>query len=120
MTAYHQYILIGKMPVAISDEFICQWALWFGHNHNSIRRDTIKPRKPFNKGNGKMLRKINHYRQQEITISTIFLGLDHAWGNAPFPILFETMVFGGLQDNLQVRYSTIDEAVNNHDDIVKK
>ncbi len=120
MTAHHQYILIGKTPVAISDECICQWVLWYGHHHNSIRRETIPSRKPFNKGNAKMLRKINHYRQQEMTISTIFLGLNYAWGNAPFPILFETMIFGGMRDGLQVRYSTIDEAINSHNNIVKK
>jgi hypothetical protein len=33
----------------------------------------------------------------EATISTVFLGLDHGWGGGP-PVLWETMVFGGVLD----------------------
>lgn len=49
----------------------------------------------------------------EVKISTVFLGLDHQFGDGP-PILFETMVFGGRQDEYQRRYSTYDEAEQGH------
>lgn len=50
----------------------------------------------------------------DIRVSTVFLGLDHNWGNGP-PLIFETMVFGGLLDEEQDRYSTWDEAKIGHE-----
>ena len=49
----------------------------------------------------------------EILVSTVFLGLDHNWGEGP-PILFETMIFGGEHDEDQWRYETWDEAIAGH------
>jgi hypothetical protein len=46
-------------------------------------------------------------------VSTVFLGIDHAWDGGP-PILFETMIFGGSHDEYQVRYRTHAEAVAGH------
>ena len=46
-------------------------------------------------------------------ISTVFLGLDHAFGSGP-PILWETMIFGGLLDEFQERYATKAEALAGH------
>lgn len=51
-----------------------------------------------------------------ITVSTVFLGIDHQWGNGP-PLLFETMVFG-TDDDMTERYSTWDEAQAGHDAVV--
>ena len=48
-----------------------------------------------------------------VDVSTIFLGLDHAWGNGP-PLLFETMVFGGALDQEQDRCSTWEQAETMH------
>lgn len=48
-----------------------------------------------------------------ITVSTVFLGINHRFGDGP-PILFETMIFGGKHDQYQERYSTLDEAVAGH------
>ncbi len=50
---------------------------------------------------------------QDVKVSTVFLGIDHAFGYGN-PILFETMIFGGKHDQYQERYSTWDEAVNGH------
>jgi hypothetical protein len=49
----------------------------------------------------------------EVTISTVFLGLDHSWGGGP-PLIFETMIFGGEHSDDQWRYSTWYEAVEGH------
>jgi hypothetical protein len=46
-------------------------------------------------------------------VSTVFLGLDHAWGDGP-PLLFETMIFGGTEDEYCERYSTWEEAEAGH------
>lgn len=49
-------------------------------------------------------------------ISTVFLGMDHGWGEGP-PIVFETMVFSkegdGIEDSV-CRYSTWEEAEAGH------
>lgn len=71
--------------------------------------------------------------EYDIWVSTVFLGLDHSWGDGP-PILFETMVFGppeqteifGRTRTLRpeshlgdmARYSTWEEAMIGHGRIV--
>ncbi len=47
-------------------------------------------------------------------VSTVFLALNHAYGDGP-PLLFETMVFGGPLDQEQERCSTYDEAEAMHE-----
>ena len=48
-----------------------------------------------------------------IRISTVFLGLDHSFGDGE-PLLFETMIFGGKHDQYQERYSTWKDAIEGH------
>jgi len=48
-----------------------------------------------------------------IKVSTVFLGLDHAFGGGP-PQLFETMIFGGEHDEYQERCSTWEQAEEMH------
>lgn len=50
----------------------------------------------------------------EVSISTVFLGMDHNWGFSNVPILWETMVFGGVLDESQERYSSRREALEGH------
>jgi len=50
-----------------------------------------------------------------VSVSTIFLVLDHNWDWVDRrPVLFETMVFGGPLDESQWQYRTWDEAVAGH------
>lgn len=56
----------------------------------------------------------------DVKVSTVFLGLDHNWINGGDPILFETMVFGGVLDREQDRYSTWKQAEKGHEEMVKK
>ena len=48
-----------------------------------------------------------------VSISTVWLGLDHSWDDGP-PLIFETMIFGGDHDQDQWRYSTREEAERGH------
>ena len=50
-------------------------------------------------------------------ISTVFLGIDHGYLTEK-PILFETMIFGGIHDGYQNRCCTLSEAYKMHDDAV--
>jgi len=47
-------------------------------------------------------------------VSTVFLGLDHSFSDEGPPILFETMIFGGVFSEYQDRYATWDEAEEGH------
>lgn len=91
-----RYILENGKPVPCED--LMKWAKWF---------ETAKDRHVGNtvKGN--------------VRVSTIFLGLDHRFGDGK-PLLFETMVFGGLLNGSQERYSTIEEAQKGHKKYCKK
>jgi hypothetical protein len=62
---------------------------------------------------GRAKRRVALTEEGDIAVSTVFLGLDHNWGEGP-PLLFETMIFGGPHDEEQWRYSTWDEAVAGH------
>ena len=58
----------------------------------------------------------------DVRVSTVFLGLDHAWIGEPSPILWETMIFGGEHDQYQERYTSHEDALAGHQraiDLVK-
>jgi hypothetical protein len=88
------YVLdVEGQPVPIDD--VQLWGAWF-ETSAEVRRvaeDQIGP----------------------LWVSTVFLGLDHAWDDGP-PLLFETMIFVGRssQDVQQWRYSTREAAVQGH------
>jgi hypothetical protein len=50
---------------------------------------------------------------KDVMVSTVFLGLDHAFSNGP-PVLWETMIMGGPLDGYQRRYSTRGAALAGH------
>lgn len=84
------YILDGKKPVEEPDLF--KWATGF---------DLSKRRVAFTKG-------------FNIFVSTVFLGLDHSFGDGP-PLLFETMVCRNKVDWGECwRYTTWEEAEAGH------
>jgi hypothetical protein len=54
----------------------------------------------------------------EVTVSTVFLGLDHSWDAGP-PVLWETMVFGLPGDEeICERYTSREAAIAGHNRIV--
>jgi hypothetical protein len=54
-----------------------------------------------------------------VEVSTVWLGIDHGFGFSEHPIIFETMIFGGLYDEYQLRYNTEEQALAGHEMIVK-
>ena len=89
-----RYILEGHKAVPIDD--LMEWAKQFEIDNRVVQQDEI---------NG-------------IKVSTVFLGLDHSFGDGK-PLLFETMIFGGEHDGYQDRYSTWDEAEEGHKQALK-
>ena len=88
------YILDGKEPIEVSD--ITAWAVQFEMADRIVKQTPL---------------------HHDVVVSTIFLGLDHQWGDGP-PLLFETRIFGGKHDQDQWPYSTWDEAVAGHNKVV--
>lgn len=89
------YVFIDKKIRQVS---WLEWAKWFEEVGNRRVAKT-------NLSNG-------------ICISTVFLGLDHQFGQGP-PILFETMVFRGQFDGWRWRYCTYKESIIGHKRVVK-
>ena len=54
---------------------------------------------------------------EDVVVSTVWLGLDHSWGDGP-PLIFETMIFGGEHDEDRWRWSTEGAARSAHHRIV--
>lgn len=86
-----KYILDGKTPVPAD---LMTWARWF---------ETA--------GTSRIVAKTE---VGDMNVSTVFLGLNHAFGGGP-PLLFETMIFGGPPDqDYQERCSTWEQAEAMH------
>lgn len=62
----------------------------------------------------------------QVYVSTVFLGIDHARPSILYkeqkrePVLFETMVFGGVNDGLCRRYTTPEQAKKGHKEIASQ
>jgi hypothetical protein len=93
MGSCDRYILDSKgSPVQCFD--IKEWAEWFGDFENRVIMKT--------------------QATDEAVVSTMFLGVDRNYTGTGAPILFETMIFGGIKDGEQRRYATREEALNGH------
>lgn len=89
----HKYILNADGEPVIERDLL-RWAEWYGTANRRVAHTVISP---------------------EVSVSTIFLGLDHNFPMIGPPILWETMIFGGTL-NLEVwRYATREAAVEGHD-----
>jgi hypothetical protein len=75
-----------------------KWTIQFGDYHNRV---------------------VAQHTISGVQISTVWLGLDHQYGDGP-PLIFETMVFGGPMDQEMDRYSTLEEAKTGHRRMVTK
>ena len=91
------YILVDGEPVPESD--ILKWGRWFEDADRVIARLKVA---------------------EGVEVSTVFLGLDHSFGEDGPPLLYETMVFGGKLDQELERYATLEEAQHGHDRMVTR
>jgi hypothetical protein len=86
------YILNNNnKPIPASIKEAADW-LEEGSNRRTVKRDEI----------------------DDITVSTVFLGLDHSWTPGGKPVLWETMIFGGEHDQYQERYTSHEDALEGH------
>lgn len=89
-----RYAILNGKKVQVVE--LDEWATWFENADRRVAK---------NKLNG------------GIEVSTVFLGINHAFGGKPR--WFETMVFGGEHDGYCERYETWDEAETGHKRIVE-
>lgn len=91
------YILNSQnLPERVYD--VLEWAQWLENSPNrQLANDTI--------GN--------------VVVSTVFTGLDICLIEGIRPLLWESMVFGGLHDGYQCRYTSSEEALHGHELLVK-
>ena len=54
-----------------------------------------------------------------VEVSMVFLGLNHGFGTGDKPVLWETMIFGGPQDDYCDRYCSRAEALAGHTKAVR-
>lgn len=90
------YILKHRRPIPCDD--LIKWGKWFNQSHKRRVRSTY----------------INN-----LWISTVFLGIDHQWGDGP-PLLFETMLFNQHEEEpaFTARCTTWREALRQHRDVI--
>jgi hypothetical protein len=86
------YILENGVPVKARSTL--EWGRWFEENKDQKR--------------------VAYDEMRGCRISTVFLGMDHNWGEGP-PILYETRIFGGEHDEWQERAATREEALQIHE-----
>jgi hypothetical protein len=88
-------------PVPVSS--VLDWANWFestkGTEIRVVAVDAVAP---------------------GVSVSTVFLGLDHSWSDTGPPSLFESLVFGGPLDGEMNRYPTRDAAIAGHAALVER
>ena len=99
-----RYILDGHNPVPEPD--LMKWGEWMQTANRTVKITT-----------GSISSQGDYIG--DIRVSTVFLGLDHSFGGKA-PVLFETMVFGGLMDQSQDRCSTWEAAEQMHDKMCEK
>jgi len=105
------YILKGKTPVLENN--LIKWAKWTSTTDRALLQETLVLNHPDLPLIGEVV--LHDRTIENISISTVFLGIDHNFCEEGPPILFETMVFGGKFDGTQQRYPTWDEAVQGHE-----
>ena len=95
----HLYILVDGEPVGV--ENVLEWMRWRQEHLDDCRVALTK--------------------LDGVEISTVFLAVDYGlWSEEMPPILFETMIFGGDNDRACRRYSTLEEAMKGHEEMVER
>jgi len=87
---------------------------WYilNNNNNPIATPMVEAAEWLEEGSDR--RTIKRDEIGDILVSTVFLGLDHAWIPGGKPVLWETMIFGGEHDQYQERYTSHEDALEGH------
>ena len=88
------YILVDGEPRPVD---LLTWGKWLQTAERQLARTTVS---------------------EGVEVSTVFLGLDHSFGQGP-PLIWETMIFGGPHDSYQPRASTLAAAEAQHASAVR-
>ena len=99
------YILNEHTPVKCEE--LIKWATWFETANRTVKKDTAKVT-------------LDGRNVGQVRVSTVFLGIDHAFPGVSEPMLFETMVFGGDLDQHCDRCSTWEAAEKMHELWIEK
>lgn len=89
------WILDGHTPVPTRS--VLEWGQMFERMDRHVARDIVE-----------------QPESDPVTVSTVFLGIDHNFFGSGPPLLFESMVFGGPLDEETYRYPTWDAAAEGH------
>ncbi len=135
------YVLNNKKPVRALNTI--EWGNFYGSPDRSVnktrflltkKRELIKRRKrlktikareapiTIKRKHRKLLENSIYHKRRRLkgaefgVVSTVFLGIDHGWGDEP--MFFETMVFEGKYDQLQARCPDWDSAEIMHHSVV--
>lgn len=88
---------------AVPTDDAIEWGHWFETANRTVSNDLDEG------DDGKTIR-----------VSTVFLGLDHNFGADGPPVLWETLVFGGVLDGEMMRYSSKEAAAAGHQAICRR
>ena len=101
------YYILDKNNKPKKVKNVLVWAKWFEETDRRVKTDDFET-----------------MHLDPVRISTIFMGLDcdsiHDQGCKAAPYLWETMVFGGIHDGLEVKYCSAEDALQGHNQIVEK
>ena len=89
-----QHYILSASGDPVVEKDLMKWAMWF--EQSGSQRIVARTELP-----------------GDVVVSTVFLGLDHAFGLGE-PQLYETMISGGPLDETQDRYATRAAAENGH------
>lgn len=99
------YILDGH--TAVEEPDLMKWAKWFETGNRVVDKSVAD----VSLGGDKV---------GQVTVSTVFLGINHSFSDSDRPLLFETMVFGGKLDQEMDRCSTWEAAEKMHELMCEK
>lgn len=107
----HRYYLRDGVITPSDEDDLIAWAKWLEDgSHRRIAKYETK----------KVVQLFTSVEEVDITVSTVFLAIDHNYTWEGPPVLFETMVFGGPYDESMERYETLEEAKRGHERWVAK
>lgn len=90
------------VPLPIAEEGLLEWAAWAFDPDPKVQM--------------RRRRLAYTYIRKFVWVSTVFLAVDHGFSFLPGskPVLWETMIFGGLHDGYQNRYVSREDARLGH------